>query len=148
MKVPSASGPMREMLGVTALIYGQGMGEQRTKGGGKVALLPMDRDFQVRPRGMLYTVCPPEALSAPFLWPADLRDGTRSASTAAGASHGRPDFRRSRNCRAVARPGRQDRHDIGAGATRQNMARLVGRRHAGPSRMRAGWIWPWLIEVR
>ena len=65
---------MREMLGVTALIYGQGMGE-------KVALLT-DGRFSGATRGMMVGYVGPEgAVGGPL---ALLRDGDRIRIDASG----------------------------------------------------------------
>lgn len=71
-----AGGPgMREMLGVTALIYGQGMGE-------KVALLT-DGRFSGATRGMMIGYVGPEAAAGgPIAW---LRDGDTVRIDAAAA---------------------------------------------------------------
>jgi len=64
---PKGGPGMREMLGVTALIYGQGMGE-------KVALLT-DGRFSGATRGMMIGYVSPEAASGGLL--ALVRSGDR-----------------------------------------------------------------------
>ena len=75
---------MREMLGVTALIYGQGMGE-------KVALIT-DGRFSGATRGMCIGYVSPEAFVGGPL--ALVRDGDRIRIDAARAPHGSADRRR------------------------------------------------------
>src|SRR5438309_1251609 len=73
---PKGGPGMREMLGVTALIYGQGMGE-------KVALLT-DGRFSGATRGMMIGYVSPEAASGGLL--ALVRSGDRIRIDAASAS--------------------------------------------------------------
>ena len=80
---------MREMLGVTALIYGQGMGE-------KVALIT-DGRFSGATRGMCIGYVSPESFVGGPL--ALVREGDRIRIDAARAPHGSAD-RRQGICRA------------------------------------------------
>jgi dihydroxy-acid dehydratase len=73
---PKGGPGMREMLGITALIYGQGMGE-------KVALLT-DGRFSGATRGMMIGYVSPEAAVGGPL--ALLRDGDRIAIDAAAGT--------------------------------------------------------------
>jgi dihydroxyacid dehydratase/phosphogluconate dehydratase len=139
---------MREMLGVTALVYGQGMGEQ-------VALLT-DGRFSGATRGMMIAYVGPEAaVGGPI---ALLRDGDRiwidchartlevlvddARSSRAGARSGSPagasGLRACWRIRETGRAGARGRgHALGARSTgrtsdgRRRMPRRVAR--PGPS---------------
>ena len=137
---PKGGPGMREMLGVTALIYGQGMGE-------KVALLT-DGRFSGATRGMCIGYACPEAArrrtgrSAARRRPgADRRcgaddrrpvDGRRARGPAQGLAPARcrPPGRRPGEVRGVRRPGQsRRRHPLGGGS-------MAGRslRHDGIDR--------------
>lgn len=121
---------MREMLGVTALIYGQGMGE-------KVALIT-DGRFSGATRGMCIGYVSPEAFIGGPL--ALVRDGDRIRIDAAGR---RMDLLvdeqelASRRCDWKPRP---PRHRAGALA---KYAKLVGQAPGGAVTHEGPAEWPW-----
>src|SRR5436190_15334935 len=125
---------MREMLGVTALIYGQGMGE-------KVALIT-DGRFSGATRGMCIGYVSPEAFVGGPL--ALVRDGDTIRIDAAGR---RMDLLIDNNelsrRRETWKP-RPPRHRAGALA---KYARLVGQAPGGAVTHDGAAEWPWFDEV-
>ena len=121
---------MREMLGVTALIYGQGMGE-------KVALIT-DGRFSGATRGMCIGYVSPESFIGGPL--ALVREGDRIRIDA-GAR--RMDLLIDDNEFASAgRPGSRGRRGIGPGALAK-YARLVGQAPGGAVTHDGAAEWPW-----
>jgi dihydroxy-acid dehydratase len=121
---------MREMLGVTALIYGQGMGE-------KVALIT-DGRFSGATRGMCIGYVSPEAFVGGPL--ALVRDGDRIRIDAAGR---RMDLLVGEQELAIRRRDwkqRAPRHRAGALA---KYARLVGQAPGGAVTHEGPAEWPW-----
>ena len=126
---PRGGPGMREMLGVTALIYGQGMGE-------KVALLT-DGRFSGATRGMcIGYACPEAADGGPI---ALLRDGDRIAIDAqARTVHVELDDAELSRRRAAWQPKRTERL---AGAL-EKYARLVGPANLGAVTHAGAVEWP------
>ena len=126
---PRGGPGMREMLGVTALIYGQGMGE-------KVALLT-DGRFSGATRGMcIGYACPEAADGGPI---ALLQDGDRIAIDAhARAVHVELDDAELARRRAAWQPRRTERL---AGAL-EKYARLVGPANLGAVTHAGAVEWP------
>jgi dihydroxy-acid dehydratase len=121
---------MREMLGVTALIYGQGMGE-------KVALIT-DGRFSGATRGMCIGYVSPEAFVGGPL--ALVCDGDRIRIDAAGRRMDLlVDEQELARRRADWRP-RPPRHRAGALA---KYARLVGQAPGGAVTHTGPAEWPW-----
>jgi dihydroxy-acid dehydratase len=121
---------MREMLGVTALIYGQGMGE-------RVALIT-DGRFSGATRGMCIGYVSPEAFVGGPL--ALVRDGDRIRIDAAGR---RMDLLVDEQELAMRRRDwkpRSPRHRAGALA---KYARLVGQAPGGAVTHEGPAEWPW-----
>jgi dihydroxy-acid dehydratase len=129
---PKGGPGMREMLGVTALIYGQGMGE-------KVALLT-DGRFSGATRGMCIGYASPEAaVGGPI---ALLRDGdiVRIDAAARTISVALSDEELAAR-RAAWRPHEQDR----LGGVLEKYAATVGSANLGAVTHSGGVSWP--IEV-
>ena len=126
---PRGGPGMREMLGVTALIYGQGMGE-------KVALLT-DGRFSGATRGMcIGYACPEAADGGPI---ALLQDGDRIAIDAqARTVHVQLDDAELARRRAAWQPRRTERL---AGAL-EKYARLVGPANLGAVTHAGAVEWP------
>ncbi len=126
---PKGGPGMREMLGVTALIYGQGMGE-------KVALLT-DGRFSGATRGMcIGYACPEAADGGPI---ALLQDGDRIAIDAqARTVHVELDDAELSRRRAAWQPKRTERL---AGAL-EKYARLVGPANLGAVTHAGAVDWP------
>ncbi len=126
---PRGGPGMREMLGVTALIYGQGMGE-------KVALLT-DGRFSGATRGMcIGYACPEAADGGPI---ALLHDGDRIAIDAqARTVHVALDDAELARRRAAWQPTRTERL---AGAL-EKYARLVGPANLGAVTHAGAVDWP------
>ena len=126
---PRGGPGMREMLGVTALIYGQGMGE-------KVALLT-DGRFSGATRGMcIGYACPEAADGGPI---ALLQDGDRIAIDAqARTVHVELDDAELSRRRAAWQPSRTERL---AGAL-EKYARLVGPANLGAVTHAGAVEWP------
>jgi dihydroxy-acid dehydratase len=126
---PRGGPGMREMLGVTALIYGQGMGE-------KVALLT-DGRFSGATRGMcIGYACPEAADGGPI---ALLQDGDRIAIDAhARTVHVELDDAELARRRAAWQPRRTERL---AGAL-EKYARLVGPANLGAVTHAGAVEWP------
>jgi dihydroxy-acid dehydratase len=125
---------MREMLGVTALIYGQGMGE-------KVALIT-DGRFSGATRGMCIGYVSPESFIGGPL--ALVRDGDRVKIDAGGAR--RMDLLVGDSELAERRKAwkpRPPRHRAGALA---KYARLVGQAPGGAVTHDGAAEWPWFDE--
>ena len=124
---------MREMLGVTALIYGQGMGE-------KVALIT-DGRFSGATRGMCIGYVSPESFIGGPL--ALVRDGDRIRIDAAARRMdlliGDDEFARRREGWKPRRP----RHRAGALA---KYARLVGQAPGGAVTHDGAAEWPWFDQ--
>jgi len=121
---------MREMLGVTALIYGQGMGE-------KVALIT-DGRFSGATRGMCIGYVSPEAFVGGPL--ALVRDGDRiRIDAAARRMDVLIDDRELSRRREMWKP-RPPRHRAGALA---KYARLVGQAPGGAVTHEGPAEWPW-----
>jgi len=121
---------MREMLGVTALIYGQGMGE-------KVALIT-DGRFSGATRGMCIGYVSPEAFVGGPL--ALVRDGDRiRIDAAARRMDVLIDDRELSQRRDTWKPG-PPRHRAGALA---KYARLVGQAPGGAVTHEGPAEWPW-----
>ena len=116
---------MREMLGVTALIYGQGMGE-------KVALIT-DGRFSGATRGMCIGYVSPESFIGGPL--ALVREGDRIRIDAGARRMDLLD-RRRRIRASGGRPGSRGRRGIGQGRW-PNMRVWSARRPAAPSPMTA-----------
>jgi dihydroxy-acid dehydratase len=126
---------MREMLGVTALIYGQGMGE-------KVALIT-DGRFSGATRGMCIGYVAPEAFVGGPL--ALVRDGDRIRIDAAARRMDLlVDERELAERRRVWTP-RPPRHRAGALA---KYAKLVGQAPGGAVTHDGAAEWPWFDETR
>ena len=126
---PRGGPGMREMLGVTALLYGQGMGE-------KVALLT-DGRFSGATRGMcIGYACPEAADGGPI---ALVRDGDRIAiDAAAGTIRVEVDEAELSRRRAAWQPRRAERL---AGAL-EKYARLVGPANEGAVTHAGAVDWP------
>ena len=122
---PRGGPGMREMLGVTALLYGQGVGE-------RVALLT-DGRFSGATRGMMIGYCSPEAAVGGPL--ALLRDGDRIVVDAvAGRLHVElPDVELQRRAQAWAAPARAPLSGM-----LEKYAALVGPAHRGAVTHRGG----------
>ena len=130
---PKGGPGMREMLGVTALIYGQGMGE-------KVALIT-DGRFSGATRGMCIGYVSPEAASAGrWAW---CENGDRIRIDAGAAPHGSVDRRRRVRGAAAAWQPRAARHRAG---TLEKYARLVGQANLGAVTHDGAAEWPWFDE--
>ncbi|NOJ47638.1 dihydroxy-acid dehydratase [Bradyrhizobium archetypum] len=129
-----AGGPgMREMLGVTALIYGQGMGE-------KVALIT-DGRFSGATRGMCIGYVSPESFVGGPL--ALVHDGDRiRIDAAARCMDLLVDERELAERRRAWRP-RPPRHRAGALA---KYAKLVGQAPGGAVTHDGAAEWPWFDE--
>jgi dihydroxy-acid dehydratase len=124
---------MREMLGVTALIYGQGMGE-------KVALIT-DGRFSGATRGMCIGYVSPESFVGGPL--ALVRDGDRiRIDAAARRMHLLVEERELAERRKAWKP-RPPRHRAGALA---KYARLVGQAPGGAVTHDGAAEWPWFDE--
>jgi dihydroxy-acid dehydratase len=121
---------MREMLGVTALIYGQGMGE-------KVALIT-DGRFSGATRGMCIGYVSPEAFIGGPL--ALVRDGDRIRIDAAARRMDVLIGDRELSRRREAWTPRSPRHRAGALA---KYARLVGQAPRGAVTHEGPAEWPW-----
>jgi dihydroxy-acid dehydratase len=121
---------MREMLGVTALIYGQGMGE-------KVALIT-DGRFSGATRGMCIGYVSPEAFVGGPL--ALVRDGDRIRIDAAARRMDVLVDERELSERREAWKPRPPRHRAGALA---KYARLVGQAPGGAVTHEGPAEWPW-----
>jgi len=113
---PKGGPGMREMLGITALIYGQGMGE-------KVALLT-DGRFSGATRGMMVGYVSPEAAAGGPL--ALVRDGDRILIDAAKARLELKVARAELSKRKAKRPKRAP-----LGGVLEKYAALVGPAHLG-----------------
>ncbi len=124
---------MREMLGVTALIYGQGMGE-------KVALIT-DGRFSGATRGMCIGYVSPEAFIGGPL--ALVRDGDRIHIDAGARRMDLLVEDRELTERRRAWKPRQPRHRAGALA---KYARLVGQAPGGAVTHDGAAEWPWFDE--
>jgi dihydroxy-acid dehydratase len=124
---------MREMLGVTALIYGQGMGE-------KVALIT-DGRFSGATRGMCIGYVSPEAFIGGPL--ALVRDGDRIHIDAGALRMDLLVEDRELTERRRAWKPRQPRHRAGALA---KYARLVGQAPGGAVTHDGAAEWPWFDE--
>ena len=126
---------MREMLGVTALIYGQGMGE-------KVALIT-DGRFSGATRGMCVGYVSPESFIGGPL--ALVRDGDRIRIDAAARSLDvllDPDELEARRTAWTQPP---PRHRAGALA---KYARLVGQAPGGAVTHEGAAEWPWFDDIK
>jgi dihydroxy-acid dehydratase len=121
---------MREMLGVTALIYGQGMGE-------KVALIT-DGRFSGATRGMCIGYVSPEAFVGGPL--ALVRDGDRIRIDAAARRMDVLIDDRELSRRRETWTPRSPRHRAGALA---KYARLVGQAPGGAVTHQGPAEWPW-----
>jgi dihydroxy-acid dehydratase len=121
---------MREMLGVTALIYGQGMGE-------KVALIT-DGRFSGATRGMCIGYVSPESFVGGPL--ALVRDGDRIKIDAASRRMDLLIDDREFAARRAAWSPRPPRHRAGALA---KYARLVGQAPGGAVTHDGAADWPW-----
>jgi dihydroxy-acid dehydratase len=121
---------MREMLGVTALIYGQGMGE-------KVALVT-DGRFSGATRGMCIGYVSPESFVGGPL--ALVRDGDRIRIDAAGRRMDLVVEEHELTQRRQAWKPRPPRHRAGALA---KYARLVGQAPGGAVTHEGAAEWPW-----
>jgi dihydroxy-acid dehydratase len=124
---------MREMLGVTALIYGQGMGE-------KVALIT-DGRFSGATRGMCIGYVSPESFIGGPL--ALVREGDRIRIDAGARRLDVliDDEEMTRRRRAWTQP--KPRHRAGALA---KYARLVGQAPGGAVTHQGGAEWPWFDQ--
>ena len=124
---------MREMLGVTALIYGQGMGE-------KVALIT-DGRFSGATRGMcIGYVSPKSFIGGPL---ALVRDGDRIRIDARARLMDLLIDDREFAARRQAWQPPQPRHRAGALA---KYARLVGQAQGGAVTHEGAALWPWFDE--
>jgi dihydroxy-acid dehydratase len=121
---------MREMLGVTALIYGQGMGE-------KVALIT-DGRFSGATRGMCIGYVSPEAFVGGPL--ALVRDGDRIRIDAANRRMDMLVDEQELTARRHDWKPRPPRHRAGALA---KYARLVGQAPGGAVTHEGPAEWPW-----
>jgi dihydroxy-acid dehydratase len=121
---------MREMLGVTALIYGQGMGE-------KVALVT-DGRFSGATRGMCIGYVSPESFVGGPL--ALVRNGDRVRIDAGARRMDLLIEDRELNQRREAWTPRPPRHSAGALA---KYARLVGQAPCGAVTHKGAAEWPW-----
>jgi dihydroxy-acid dehydratase len=121
---------MREMLGVTALIYGQGMGE-------KVALIT-DGRFSGATRGMCIGYVSPEAFVGGPL--ALVRDGDKIRIDAAGRRMDLLVDEQELTARRHDWKQRPPRHRAGALA---KYARLVGQAPGGAVTHEGPAEWPW-----
>ena len=121
---------MREMLGVTALIYGQGMGE-------KVALIT-DGRFSGATRGMCIGYVSPEAFVGGPL--ALVRDGDRIRIDAASRRMDLLIDEKEFSARRAAWKPRPPRHRAGALA---KYAKLVGQAPGGAVTHDGAAEWPW-----
>lgn len=126
---------MREMLGVTALIYGQGMGE-------KVALIT-DGRFSGATRGMCIGYVSPESFVGGPL--ALVRDGDRIRIDAAARRMDLMVDARELTERQKAWTPRPPRHRAGALA---KYAKLVGQAPGGAVTHDGAAEWPWFDETR
>ncbi|MGY3622588.1 dihydroxy-acid dehydratase [Bradyrhizobium sp. USDA 10063] len=126
---------MREMLGVTALIYGQGMGE-------KVALIT-DGRFSGATRGMCIGYVSPEAFVGGPL--ALVRTGDRIRIDAAARRMDLLVDERELAERRTAWKPRPPRHRAGALA---KYAKLVGQAPRGAVTHDGAAEWPWFDEKR
>src|SRR6201994_891631 len=124
---------MREMLGVTALIYGQGMGE-------KVALIT-DGRFSGATRGMCIGYVSPESFVGGPL--ALVRDGDRIRIDAKAGSLDVLIDESELSARRKAWTQRPPRHRAGALA---KYARLVGQAPGGAVTHEGPAEWPWVHE--
>ena len=124
---------MREMLGVTALIYGQGMGE-------KVALIT-DGRFSGATRGMCIGYVSPELFIGGPL--ALVRDGDRIRIDARARLMDLLIDDREFAARRQAWQPPQPRHRAGALA---KYARLVGQAQGGAVTHEGAALWPWFDE--
>jgi dihydroxy-acid dehydratase len=124
---------MREMLGVTALIYGQGMGE-------KVALIT-DGRFSGATRGMCIGYVSPESFIGGPL--ALVRDGDRIRIDARARLMDLLIDDREFAARRQAWQPPQPRHRAGALA---KYARLVGQAQGGAVTHEGAALWPWFDE--
>ena len=127
---PKGGPGMREMLGVTALIYGQGMGE-------KVALIT-DGRFSGATRGMCIGYVSPESFVGGPL--ALLRDGDRIQIDAAARRMDLLIGDQELAQRREAWIPRPPRHRAGALA---KYARLVGQAPGGAVTHEGPAEWPW-----
>jgi dihydroxy-acid dehydratase len=120
---------MREMLGITALLYGQGMGEQ-------VALLT-DGRFSGATRGMcIGYACPEAARGGPI---ALVRDGDRiRIDASAGTIEWRVDGAEAARRRAQWQPSRAER----LAGVLEKYARLVGPANRGAVTHAGNADWP------
>jgi dihydroxy-acid dehydratase len=125
---------MREMLGVTALIYGQGMGE-------KVALIT-DGRFSGATRGMCIGYVSPESFVGGPL--ALVRDGDRIRIDAAARRMDLVVDESELAGRRQAWKPRPPRHRAGALA---KYARLVGQAPGGAVTHEGAAEWPWFDRV-
>lgn len=128
---PRGGPGMREMLGVTALVYGQGMGE-------KVALLT-DGRFSGATRGMMIGYVGPEAaVGGPIAW---LRDGDRVRIDARAARLDMLIDEAEWARRRAAWTPRADAPDPGLAGVMEKYARLVGPAHLGAVTHSGGARW-------
>jgi dihydroxy-acid dehydratase len=124
---------MREMLGVTALIYGQGMGE-------KVALIT-DGRFSGATRGMCIGYVSPESFVGGPL--ALVRDGDRIRIDAAARRMDLLVDEGNLAARRAAWKQRPPRHRAGSLA---KYAKLVGQAPGGAVTHDGAAEWPWFDE--
>jgi dihydroxy-acid dehydratase len=130
---PKGGPGMREMLGITALLYGQGMGE-------RVALLT-DGRFSGATRGMMVGYASPEAAAGGTI--ALVRNGDRvRIDAAAGRIELKVGAAELKRRRAAWKPRRRERL---AGAL-EKYARLVGPANLGAVTHSGGVEWP--LEMR
>ena len=124
---------MREMLGVTALIYGQGMGE-------KVALIT-DGRFSGATRGMCIGYVSPEAFIGGPL--ALVREATASGSMPARDAW--IWWSRTRICAAAA--GVETARPATSRGNAAKYARLVGQAPGGAVTHDGAAEWPWFDQA-